>query len=95
MEITQVTVKLADEDKLKGFVNVTFDNCFVVRGVKIINGVKGLFVAMPNRKHVDGSFRDIAHPVNKEMRDVIEKTILKAYQMKRKATDEFQYAEFL
>ncbi len=79
MKISEVRVTLRDEEKLKGFVNVTFDNCFVVRGLKIIQGTKGYFVSMPSRKRTDGTHSDIAHPTNMEMRRQIEDTVLKAY----------------
>lgn len=79
MEITNIQIRLRNEDKLKGFVNVTFDECFVVRGCKIIQGNKGYFVSMPSQKQDDGSHRDIAHPINPEMRQVIEDSVLKAY----------------
>ncbi len=79
MEITEITVTLRNEEKLKAFVNVTFDNQFVVRGMKVIKGVNGFFVSMPSRKMPDGSFRDIAHPINNEFREFIEKVILDEY----------------
>ncbi len=79
MEITEITVTLRNEDKLKAFVNVTFENKFVVRGMKVIKGVNGFFVSMPSRKMPDGSFRDIAHPINNEFREVIERAILDEY----------------
>jgi len=79
VEITDIQVRLRDEDKLKGFVNVTFDDCFVVRGCKIIQGNNGYFVAMPSQKQADGTHRDIAHPINPEMRQTIENRVLKAY----------------
>lgn len=79
MEITEITVTLRNEEKLKAFVNVTFDNEFVVRGMKVIKGVNGFFVSMPSRKMPDGSFRDIAHPINNEFRQFIEKVILDEY----------------
>ncbi len=79
MEITNIQIRLRNEDKLKGFVNVTFDDCFVVRGCKIIQGNKGYFVSMPSQKQDDGTHRDIAHPINPEMRQVIEDRVLKAY----------------
>ncbi len=88
MEITEIRVTLRDEDKLKGFANVTFDNQFVVRGMKIIQGNNGYFVSMPSRKRPDGSHQDIAHPVNKEMRDLLEKTVLEAYESELKAHTE-------
>ncbi len=79
MKISEIQVTLRNEDKLKGFVNVTFDDCFVVRGLKIIQGTKGYFVSMPSRKREDGTHRDIAHPTNPEMRKLIEDSVLKAY----------------
>lgn len=85
MEITEVRVTLRDEDKLKGFANVTFDNAFVVRGMKIIQGNSGYFVSMPSRKRPDGTHQDIAHPVNSEMRQEIEKKVLEAYELELKA----------
>ncbi len=80
MEITEVKVFPVNEDKLKAYVTVIFDNCFVVRDLKIINGNTGLFVAMPSKKRKDGTFRDIAHPLNSEMRNELEKKILATYE---------------
>jgi len=81
MEITEVRVSPIDGDeKLKGFATVIFDNEFVVRDLKIINGQKGLFVAMPSRKMKDGSFKDVAHPLNNEMRRKLEEAVLSEYE---------------
>lgn len=80
MEITEVRLTLRDEPKLKAFANVTFDDAFVVRGIKIIEGDKGLFVAMPSKKGKDGVYRDIAHPVTNEMRKRIESAVLAKYE---------------
>lgn len=85
MEITDVRVFPVEEDKLKGYATVTFDSCFVVRDLKIILGTNGLFVAMPSKKRKDGTYRDVAHPLNSEMRNAIEKKVLDAY---KKAQDE-------
>lgn len=82
MEITEITVTLRNEDKLKAFVNVTFDNQFVVRGMKVIKSSNGFFVSMPSRRMPDGTFRDIAHPITKEFREFIEKKILEKYNEK-------------
>jgi stage V sporulation protein G len=82
MDFTEVRVTLRDEPRLKAFVNVTFDDDFVVRGMKVIEGRKGLFVAMPSRKGKDGTFRDIAHPINNEMRKKLEKVVLDEYYNK-------------
>ncbi len=80
MEITEVKVFPVNEDKLKAYVTIIFDNCFVVRDLKIINGNTGLFVAMPSKKRKDGTFRDIAHPLNSDMRNALEKKILLIYE---------------
>ncbi len=80
MEITEVKVFPVNEDKLKAYVTLTFDHCFVVRDLKIISGNTGLFVAMPSKKRKDGTFRDIAHPLNSEMRAQMEQRILKEYE---------------
>jgi stage V sporulation protein G len=82
MEFTEVRVTLRDEPRLKAFVNVTFDDDFVIRGMKVIEGRKGLFVAMPSRKGKDGTFRDIAHPINNAMRKRLEKVVLDEYYSK-------------
>ena len=88
MEITEVKVFPVNEDKLKAYVTIIFDNCFVVRDLKIINGNTGLFVAMPSKKRKDGTFRDIAHPLNSDMRNSIEKRILVEYETElKKMTD--------
>jgi stage V sporulation protein G len=80
MEITEITVSIRDEDKLKAFVNVTFDDCFVVRGMKVIKGATGYFVSMPSRKMNDGTYRDIAHPITNEFREKVENAVLEAYK---------------
>ena len=88
MEITEVRVSLRDEPKLKAFVNVTFDNAFVIRGLKVINGTKGYFVSMPSRKRNNGTHQDIAHPINNEMRRLIEDKVLAAYENELKIKGE-------
>ncbi len=88
MEVTEVKVFPVNEDKLKAYVTVIFDNCFVVRDLKIINGNTGLFVAMPSKKRKDGTFRDIAHPLNAEMRSTLEKRILVEYEKELKKLTE-------
>lgn len=80
MKITEVKVFPVNEDRLKAYVSITFENCFVVRDLKIINGTSGLFVAMPSKKRKDGQFKDIAHPLNQEMRQMIEDEVFKAYE---------------
>ena len=80
MEITEIKLTIRNEEKLKGFANITLDNAFVVRGLKIINGTKGLFVSMPSKRRSNGSFQDVAHPINSETRKMIEYMVLEAYQ---------------
>jgi stage V sporulation protein G len=79
MEITEVRVFPVDEDKLKAYVTITFDHCFVVRDLKIIRGTSGLFISMPSRKRKDGTYKDIAHPLNNETRRMIEEKIIAEY----------------
>ena len=79
MEITEIRISLRDDVKLRGFANVTFDDMFVVRGLKIIRGIGRYFVAMPSRRRRNGSFSDIAHPINHDFRLKMEKAILDAY----------------
>ncbi len=80
MEITEVRLTLRAEDKLKAFVSITFDDAFVVRGLKVIDGNTGLFVAMRSRRRKDGEFRDIAHPINNEARQMIEDAVFCEYR---------------
>lgn len=79
MDITEVKIFPVDEDKLKAYVTIVLDDCFVVRDLKIIKGNIGLFVAMPSKKRKDGTYKDIAHPLNQDTRAVMEKQILDAY----------------
>jgi len=79
MKITEVRVSLRDDAKLKAFASITLDDCFVIRGLKIIEGKTGTFVAMPSRKRKDGEYQDIAHPINNSARDEMEHTILAEY----------------
>ncbi len=85
MEITEVRITLRNEDKLKAFANVTFDEEFVIRGLKVINGTNGYFVSMPSRKRNDGTHQDIAHPINNRMRQKLEESVLTAYETELKA----------
>lgn len=80
MDITEVRVTLKDEAKLKAFASITFDNCFVLRGLKVISGSQGYFVSMPSRRTRLGTFQDIAHPITNEMRKKIEDTVLDAFE---------------
>ena len=81
MKITEIRISLRDDEKLKAFVSITLDNCFVIRGLKIIRGNKGLFVAMPSRRKPDGTFQDLAHPINNSTRRWFEEEILEAYRL--------------
>lgn len=81
MQITDVRVrKVTKEGKMKAVVSITLDDEFAVHDIKIIEGEKGLFIAMPSRKTTDGEYRDIAHPINSETRDRIQKIILEKYE---------------
>ena len=81
MQITDVRVRrIEKEGKMKAIVSITLDNEFVVHDIKVIEGEKGLFIAMPSRKAADGEYRDIAHPINSETRDMIQNVILAKYE---------------
>jgi len=81
MQITDVRVrKVSKEGKMKAVVSITIDNEFVVHDIKVIEGDKGLFIAMPSRKAGDGEYRDIAHPINSDTRDKIQRIILEKYE---------------
>jgi stage V sporulation protein G len=79
MEVTEVKIFPVQEDRLKAYAAITFDNCFIIRDLKVINGNNGLFVAMPSKKRKDGSYRDTAHPLNNETRQMIESKVLEEY----------------
>lgn len=81
MKITEVKIYTAREKsgRLKAYATIVFDNSFIVRDLKVIEGDKGLFVSMPSRRRKDGSFRDIAHPLNAEMRKHIEEHVVAEY----------------
>ena len=81
MQITDVRVrKIEKEGKMKAIVSITIDNEFVVHDIKVIEGEKGLFIAMPSRKAADGEYRDIAHPINSGTLDMIQSIILNKYE---------------
>ena len=89
MQITDVRVrKVNQEGKMRAVVSITIDNEFVVHDIKVIEGDKGLFIAMPSRKASDGEYRDIAHPINSETRDKIQTIILEKYEEAASQTDE-------
>ena len=80
MNITDVRVrKIASTGKLRAYVSITFDDEFVVHDIRIIEGDKGLFVAMPNKHMIEGGFKDIAHPINQSARENLQSAVLKAY----------------
>jgi len=79
MEVTEVKIFPVQEDRLKAYVVITFDHCFVVRDLKIIHGNNGLFVAMPSKKRKDGTYRDTAHPLDNQTRQMIESKVLEEY----------------
>lgn len=88
MEITDVRVrKVNKEGKMKAIVSVTFDDEFVVHDIKVIEGDKGLFIAMPSRKTADGEFRDIAHPINSTTRDKIQSVVLEKYHTESESAE--------
>lgn len=81
MKITDVRVrKMTQDSKMKAIVSITIDDEFVVHDIKVIEGEKGLFIAMPSKKANDGEYRDIAHPINSETRDRIQSIILDSYE---------------
>jgi stage V sporulation protein G len=79
MDITEVKVFPIQEEKLKAFVSIVFDQCFMVNDIKIIQGKDGLFISMPSRKKKNGEFKDVAHPLNNETRRMIEDQVLAEY----------------
>jgi stage V sporulation protein G len=79
MEVTEVRVFPVDEDKLRAYVTITLDHCFVIRDLKIIRSTTGYFVSMPSKKRKDGTYKDIAHPINNETRRMIEEKIITEY----------------
>ena len=81
MQVTDVRIRVIDRDsKMKAIASVTFDDCFVVHDIKVIEGEKGLFIAMPSKKSLDGEYRDIAHPINSGTRERIQNIILSKYE---------------
>lgn len=89
MQITDVRVrKITKDGKMKAIVSITLDDEFVVHDIKVIEGEKGLFIAMPSKKATDGEYRDIAHPINSATRESIQKIILDSYQKALKEPEE-------
>ncbi len=90
MKITDVRVRIVkrEDSKLKAVASVTFDGCFVVHDIKVIEGNEGLFIAMPSRKTTDGEYKDVAHPIKTETREDLIRSILAVYEEeKNKASD--------
>ena len=89
MKITDVRVrKMTKDGKMKAIVSITIDDQFVVHDIKVIDGERGLFIAMPSRKASDGEYKDIAHPINTETRTSIQNLILEAYEKALEEDDE-------
>ena len=89
MNITDVRVrKISKEGKMKAVVSVTIDDEFVVHDIKVIEGDKGLFIAMPSRRSSDGEYRDVAHPINTSTRERLQAVILEAYEKAEEAPEE-------
>ncbi len=87
MQITNIKIrKINAEGRMKAVVSVTFDDVFVVHDIKVIEGTDKVFIAMPSRKNLEGEYRDIAHPINADMREVLQSAILQKY-------DEFKLSE--
>ena len=83
MEITQVKVFPVDEEKLKAYVSIVLDDCFLVSDLKVIQGPNGMFISMPSKRKKNGEFKDIAHPLNRETRERMERRILQEYERTR------------
>lgn len=91
MQITDIRIRVVGKDsKMKAVASVTFDESFVVHDIKVIEGEKGLFIAMPSKKTHDNEYRDIAHPIKPEMRDLLQTAILERYEI---ALDEMNQAQ--
>lgn len=84
MEITNVKITKTEMNRVKGIASITIDNCFVVHNIKIIESRNELFIGMPSRRTPNGEFKDIAHPINSEARDKIQKAILEEYEREEK-----------
>ena len=86
MNITQVKVFPVAEEKLKAYVSIVIDECFLVSDLKVIHGPNGLFISMPSKRKKNGEFKDIAHPLNRETRELMEKRILEEYEKVKVST---------
>jgi stage V sporulation protein G len=83
MQITQVKVFLVDEERLKAYVSIVLDDCFLVSDLKVIHGPNGIFISMPSKRKKNGEFKDVAHPLNRDTREMMEKRILDEYEKAR------------
>jgi stage V sporulation protein G len=83
MQITQVKVFLVDEERLKAYVSIVLDDCFLVSDLKVIHGPNGTFISMPSKRKKNGEFKDVAHPLNRDTREMMEKRILDEYEKAR------------
>ncbi len=91
MQITDVRVrKITKEGKMRAIVSITIEDVFVIHDIKVIEGEKGMFIAMPSKKSNDGEYRDIAHPINSETRETIQKIILDSYEKALLLPDELE-----
>lgn len=94
MEITDIRIrKVESEGKLKAYVTVTFDGCFVVHNVKVIEGRSGVFIAMPSRRTKNGEYKDVAHPINTEFRGELQSRILEAYEQENESARDVEPVE--
>ncbi|MDY6024393.1 MAG: septation regulator SpoVG [Candidatus Borkfalkiaceae bacterium] len=91
MKISDVRVRIVkkDDSKLKAVASVTFDDCFVVHDIKVIEGNEGYFIAMPSRKTNDGEYKDVAHPIKTELREELIKVILNAFEEEKNKPTEY------
>jgi stage V sporulation protein G len=80
MQVTEIKVFPIEEEKLKAFVSIVFDQCFMVNDIKVIQGKEGLFISMPSRRKRNGKFKDVAHPLNNDTRRMIEDQVLREYE---------------
>ncbi len=93
MNITKVTIRQVDQDKLRALASIVIDDDFVVHNLRVIDSGKGLFVAMPSRKLPSGEFRDIAHPLNTETRQKVQEIVLAEYEKSKTASKDISKAE--
>ncbi len=93
MKVTEVRITLRDDGRLRAFANITLDDCFVVRGLRIISGDESYFISMPSRRRHNGSFQDIAHPIKNEMRCEVEAAVMLAYRNSMKLSIDLDYEE--